>query len=217
MILNEHMDGRNHPIDWEIPRDDPENNTVKWPPVNIITIRSMMMPALDPWKLAERPITPMEETEGRFDGVVCCSEPSMTDSWKNLIRNGVPLEVQPQTMVWVELEVKTYTTAYTKLQCSAGASSRLDILRPEGYELPMPRSRPWSATREGNRADNSNGRLYGTTDSYITHDGANAWEKAWFKAFRYVRLQVTVSQDQHLRLSSFAFRATNTLFTSKPI
>ncbi|KAK0383022.1 hypothetical protein NLU13_8938 [Sarocladium strictum] len=208
MALNEHVDGRIRRTDWATPLNDPEKETMEWPPVKIMTMRSMMMPVLDPWKLVERPIPPMEETEGRFDSVIRCSEPSMLSSWENLIRNGVPLDVQPQTTVWVELDVKQYTTAYMNLQCSAGASSRLEILCSEGYEAPMSRSGPGVRRIKGDRTDHHNGQLYGTTDSYITHDGLNAWEPLWFKAFRYVRLQITASQLQPLRLSSFTFRTT---------
>ncbi|KAL2214694.1 Six-hairpin glycosidase [Sarocladium strictum] len=208
MVLNEHVDGRKRQIDWAIPQDDLNNEAVKWLPVSIVTMRSMMMPVLDPWKLVERPIPPMEEVEGRFDGVVCCSDSRMMDSWNNWIRNGTPLQFQPGTTVWVELEVKAYTAAYLKLQCSAGASSRLEVLCSEGYESPMPRSGPGVQRVKGNRADYRNGKLYGTTDSYVTHEGVNNWEPFWFKAFRYVRLQISVSQDKPLGLSSFTFRTT---------
>ncbi|KXJ85636.1 Six-hairpin glycosidase-like protein [Microdochium bolleyi] len=205
MVLDESVDGRKQYLNWRAPSSITE--TARWAQATVVSMRSMMMPILEPWKLVERPIPPMEEKEGCFDGVVCCSDPSMLASWTKLIQEDAAFTLPALTTAWVEFETKQYTTAYLSLQCAAGAGSRVEILCSECYEAPMPRAGPGVQRVKGDRRDHKRGKLYGPLNSYITHDGANVYEPFWFNAFRFIRLQVAVS-DKPLQIQSFRLRTT---------
>lgn len=206
MVLNEDVDATRASPHWRSAAGGSDPTT--WPMAEVVTMRSKMLPCLEPSKLTERPIPPMTEIPRRFDRVVRCSHPSMASAWTDLIHRGTALVLPPRTTAWVELEVDHYTTAYTTLHLSSGSGTRVEIMCSECYEAPMSREGPGAQRVKGNRKDHENGRLYGPINSYTTHDGVNAYEPFWFSSFRFVRLEVTTS-DQIVQLLLFSFRVTN--------
>lgn len=206
MALHEHVDAARSPPSWRSAAGGSDPAT--WPAAAVVTTRSMMLPCLEPWKLARRPIPPMTEIPGRFDRVVRCSDPAIASAWTELVLHGTALDLPPQTTAWVELEVDHYATAYTVLQLVSGKGAQVKITCSECYETPMPREGPGAKRVKGDRKDHENGRLYGPVNSYTTHDGANTFEPFWFSSFRFVRLEIATS-DVAAQLQSFSFRTTN--------
>jgi hypothetical protein len=204
LVLNETVDGRKQYPGW---RTGATNVQLQWPRAKIMKMGSMMLPVLEPWKLVERPIPQLTQIYGRFSKAVCCSESSRLDQWSKMIGDGASLKIQPNTKAWVELEAQQYTTAYIELKCQAGPGSRVQILCAECYEAPMPRTGPGVQRKKNDRTDHVNGKLYGPVDTYITHEGDNVYEPFWFKAFRYVRLEIETS-DKPVILQDINFRET---------
>ncbi|KAJ5100028.1 hypothetical protein N7532_007029 [Penicillium argentinense] len=169
-----------------------------------------MLPIQSPWKLAPRPIPELPEIPGRFDGVVRCQGPVTKDNWKALLQEGCSTVIPSKVTATVDIEVHALCTAFVALNCSRGKGSTITLLYAECYEkdlgvdiasFPMPRSK-------SNRAD-SNGRLYGMKDIYVVAEGQSqhTFEPFWFRAFRYVQMQITTAEEP-LVLESLTLRDT---------
>ena len=63
-----------------------------------------MMPALEPWKLFERPIPLMAEVLQSFDGALKCSGPIGLPDWNALLQREDPITIESNQTVSVDLE-----------------------------------------------------------------------------------------------------------------
>ncbi|KAJ5146739.1 hypothetical protein N7526_000091 [Penicillium atrosanguineum] len=203
---NERVSENRQLAGWKFPGFDDsawESATLQFRPVK-------MLPVTSPWKLAPRPIPELPELPGQFDGVAKCQGSITHEQWSGLIKDSRSITILAGESVTVDMETKSLTTAFVNLQCGGGKGSVITLLYAECYELdlgvetaPFPKPRSKS-----NRAD-SRGRLYGMKDIYTVADGQpkQTFEPFWFRAFRYIQLQITAS-DQPLILESFTFRET---------
>lgn len=171
---------------------------------------------VDPWRLTPRSIPVLPETSARFDGVVKCSNLEAIGSWKGVLAGDGNFTVPPNSSSWVEVEVNTLTTGFLDLSILVDGdvgdtrAPKITILCSECYEEPMKEGRGPTVRTKGDRTDSSNGRLYGTTDTYVVHQGLNHYSPFWFRTFRYIRLCVdTTGYPAPVSLQSFTYRATH--------
>ena len=191
---------------WNLPGFDDsgwENAILQFRPVK-------MLPMVSPWKLAPRPIPALPEIPGGFDRVVQCQGSVTPEQWNEFVKKDTPVTIPGGQTVTVDIETASLTTAFITLECSGGLGSVVTLLYAECYEkdlgvdtapFPKPRSK-------SDRAD-SNGRLYGMKDIYTVTEGQplHSFEPFWFRAFRYVQLHITTS-EQPLTLQRFTLRET---------
>lgn len=203
LVLGETVDANKLEEDWHT------NSSSASAPAVVVSPKSMMLPVLDAWNLHERPIPPLTEKKARLKGVVRCSDPAVFDDWSHFATENHPLEVHPGSTTWVEYEAEEYTTAYITLQCHAPAGATIRLLYSECYEQPMSRSGPGALRIKTDRRDHINGMLYGSHDIYITRNGLNTYTPFWFRAFRFLRLEITTPADSPaLKLMSLDIRTT---------
>lgn len=197
--MNEAVDARRLESSWEHSTPD------VWTTAQIVSIKSMMLPVLEPWKLTERSIPALPEIERSFDNVVMSSGSLPLSSWKDLIDGKSNLHVPANETVVVEVQVAELTTGFLTLKCLAGSGATLKVLCAECYEEPMERSGPGAKRRKSDRTDNVRGKLYGPEDFYTTRNGINVFEPFWIRTFRYIQL-VICTQDEGMTIQSFSYR-----------
>jgi len=164
---------------------------------------------LDPRRLFPREIPALPEVPSGFDKVVTWSSgPISGSAWQALLSDSI-VEIPPNTTQWVELESATLTTGFLDLLCTFdGDNSQapiIELLCSECYEPPM--EQVTSRTKD-DRSDFRNGRLYGTTDTYIPPYGTSHYTPFWFRTFRYIRMTIT-TKNSPLTLESLTYRDTH--------
>ncbi|KPI39454.1 uncharacterized protein AB675_5080 [Cyphellophora attinorum] len=203
LVLGETVDANELEEDWHMV------SSSAWAPAVVVSPKSMMLPVLDAWNLHERPIPLLTETKTGLKRVIRCSDPAAFDGWSQFATEDRPLEVRPSSTIWVEYEAEEYTTAYIALKCHASAGATIRLLYSECYERPMSRPGPGAQRVKANRSDHVNKMLYGSHDTYITRNGLNTYTPFWFRAFRFLRLEITTPADSPaLKLMSLDIRAT---------
>lgn len=203
LVLGEIVDANELEQDWHTV------SSLEWIPAIIISAKSMMLPVLDAWKLHERPIPLMEEKGGRFSKALRCSAPDAVAQWTELIRDDQPVKIPPNFTVWVEYEVAEYSTAYIDLQCLAPPGATIQLLYSECYESPISRPGPGARRIKNDRSHHVNGTLYGSHDTYTTRAGFNSYTPFWFRAFRFLRIEITTpAGTPALELTNLKFRST---------
>ena len=199
LVMNERVDARQTESHWEHSRAD------VWTAAQIVSVKSMMLPVLEPWKLTERSIPALPEVELSFENIVMCSGSLPVISWKDMIHGKSNLHIPANETVVVEVQVSELTTGFLTLRCLAGPGATVKVLCAECYEQPMARPGPGVQRRKGDRTDNLRGKLYGPEDFYTTRNGVNIFEPFWFRTFRYIQLTIC-TQDEGMTIQSFSYR-----------
>lgn len=209
MSLNEHVDGTKLQHGWQL--SDFDDST--WPAAILATPQRKMSPMLDPWRLFPRSIPLLPEITTRFDGVMRCSEPNLTEAWRQLLSGDAALDIPPNSTHWVEIEASQLTTGFLDLSMTSNETGgttpapRVDILCSECYEGSID---PFTRRTKGDRTDFKNGVLYGMTDTYTINTGSNHYSPFWFRTFRYIRLTFTTAgSSRPVSVNSFTYRSTH--------
>lgn len=168
---------------------------------------------VDPWRLFPRSIPFLPEITTRFDGVVKCSDPQLTDAWRRLLSGDTAIEIPGNSTHWIEIETSQLTTGFLDLSMTSNeiednsSAPRVEILCSECYETSM---EAFTRRTKGDRTDFENGVLYGMTDTYTLHKGSNHYSPFWFRTFRYIRLTIiTTGSSAPVKFDSFTYRATH--------
>jgi alpha-L-rhamnosidase len=183
-----------------------------WKQAMIQSLEVKMLPVLNPWKLAPRPIPMLPEIPKRFSGPTKCSRPTELQAWKRFLSEDIALPVPANAVTVVDIDASVLTTGFLSLKFRAGAGSKIRVLCSEGYEndlgvdkspFPLPRGK-------ADRSNHESGRLYGTEDFYIVGDISkeNVFEPFWFRTFRYIQLEI-ICGNEDLILLGFQFRETH--------
>ncbi|KAL4979635.1 Six-hairpin glycosidase-like protein [Aspergillus desertorum] len=215
MQINEEVNGSLAEGGWL----DGDYDDSAWLDAERSSMKTPMLPILEPWRLVPRSIPLFPEVEGRFSSIIKAnSEPSELDleeSWRVLLPNGGSgvVEISPNTRTTVVVENESLITAFLELKFRGGADSTITIRCAECFEYPPPDGNPNPFARnKGNRADSS-GILVGPEDSYTiscssTADQEWTYEPFWFRTFRYIQLTVS-THSQPLRITSLTYRRTH--------
>jgi alpha-L-rhamnosidase len=177
-----------------------------WCPAQVVSVKSMMLPILEPWKLAKRPIPPLPEIPTDMNSAVCSKGCIDKSTWETFVR-GVPVSIPAERTVVVELEAIELTTGFLRLEFDSSSTTKIRVMCSESYETPMARGGPGAKRQKNDRTDHINGKLYGPSDFYTSKPGKNVFEPFWFRAFRYIQLEVSTS-NAPATLLSFQYRKT---------
>jgi GNAT superfamily N-acetyltransferase len=215
MQINEEVDGSLAVEGWL----DGDYDDSAWLDAERSSLKTPMLPILEPWRLVPRSIPLFPETEGRFSAIVKPSSEQpgldLAGSWRSLLRNdgsGI-VEIPPNTRTAVILENESLITAFLELRFRGGAGSIVTVRCAECFEYPPPEGNPNPFARnKGNRADTS-GILVGPEDSYTVSSSSSTeqertYEPFWFRTFRYVQLTVS-THSQSLQITRLAYRRTH--------
>ncbi|KAL5044108.1 hypothetical protein BDW71DRAFT_209710 [Aspergillus fruticulosus] len=215
MQINEEVNGTLAERGWL----DGDYDDSAWLDAKRSSMKTPMLPILEPWRLVPRPIPLFPEVEGHFSNIINPeSEPSGLDlegSWRRLIRSdGSGIEkISPNTRATVILENESLITAFLELKFRGGAGSTIAIRCAECFEYPPPDGNPNPfARKKGNRADTT-GILVGPEDLYTISCNSTAeqewtYEPFWFRTFRYIQLTLS-THSQPLQITSLNYRRTH--------
>lgn len=177
-----------------------------WYPAQIVSVKSMMLPVLEPWKLSERPIPALPEIPMDMNRAVrsegCIDKPT----WDKFA-NGEPVVIPAEQTVTVELEATKLTTGFLRLEFDSSSMVEVRAMCSESYETRITRSGPGAKRQKNDRTDHVNGKLYGPSDFYVSKPGRNIFEPFWFRTFRYIQLEISTSKAP-ATLCSFQYRMT---------
>lgn len=168
LSLSEHVDGEKLAPGWTSPIYD----DTTWPKSAKATVKSKMLPILEPWSLVERPIPILPEIETTFDSALKVSSGSL-EPWNELLRNKSQTKIPANSTVMVDIKARTLTTDFLQLSCVGNAGATVKIICAESYERDMSTGVPRCKT---DTSDVVNGTLYGPEDVYTTRCGANYYE-----------------------------------------
>jgi alpha-L-rhamnosidase len=192
LSLDERVEFSRAYSDYQDETVDPSQWSMAVPAVQSIK----MMPALEPWKLFERPIPLLPEAPKSFHNALKCTGPVDLQQWNNLLCSNRPLIIAANQTVSVDFEVAVLTTGFVEFDFVGGDGAEAFILYAESYEqdlgiatspFPLPRSK-------ADRRDWKNGQLYGNEDQVILAGGKTLYEPFWFRTFRFIRLTVHTKQ-----------------------
>lgn len=137
------------------------------------------------WNLQERSILPTYEIERKFHSITKCSDKNIQGN--NDIKG---LQIPPKSTYFIELDAEELMTAYFHLRTFNGKSSKIKVTYSECYEEYMN-----GEYRKGVR-NNTDGVLRGDYDIFEPTDGVITFEPFWYRTFRYVRLDITTSNEE---------------------
>lgn len=172
---------------------------------------------LEPWQLTPRPIPFLFEKHRDFEKLMysySSSEGEAFDEKKFFTvispSHAEAFEIFPHTNIIVEIDAGELTTGYPVFSFSKGKGSSIQILYAECYEF-EPIEIPWERNK-GLRDDPAQGKLYGDTSCYRlsgrgTSELPEMYEPFWFKAFRFIRLEIEVL-DEPLHIEAMYYRET---------
>ena len=168
-----------------------------------------MMPALEPWKLSERPIPLMPEVRRSFDSALKCSGPIPIQHWNDFLHDEKPITIAANQSVSVDFEAFRLTTAFLQLECENGEGTEINLLYAEGYEKDLgTSSAPFPIPRtKTDRRDWRNGQLYGNQDHVKFGSGRTVYEPFWFRTLRFVRLNI-VTKEFSITINRIQLRET---------
>ncbi|KAK5049544.1 hypothetical protein LTR84_004473 [Exophiala bonariae] len=177
-----------------------------WYPAQVMSVKSMMLPVLEPWKLTERPIPTLPEILMEMHSAVRMEGCIDKYRWNEFVK-GVALSIPARQTVVVELDSLELTTGFLRLEFESLSTVEIRLMCSESYETPMARSGPGSKRQKNDRTDHIDGKLYGPSDFYISKPGNNVFEPFWFRAFRYIQLEISTSSAP-ATFHSFRYRMT---------
>src|SRR5690348_12220871 len=95
-----------------------------WSPAQVVSVKSMMLPVLEPWKLTERPIPALPEIPTDMNSAVCSKGCIDNSTWEKFVR-GVPVLVPAEQTVVVELEALELTTGFLRLEFDSSSTVKV--------------------------------------------------------------------------------------------
>lgn len=149
-----------------------------------------------PWRLRPRPAPMPEQSPATVNVIRACQSNISTEDWTSCLLDDRPALLPSDSCHSLELQADVHSTAFLRWAFKATEKSqiRLEITYSEGYEL-EPRSYPFFRTK-ADRLDARNGYLLGPSDIVtldIPEDETVIYEPFWFRTFRILRLEITVS------------------------
>ncbi|RDW93952.1 uncharacterized protein DSM5745_01274 [Aspergillus mulundensis] len=208
MQINEEVSGDVEVGNWL----DADYDDAAWFDAERATVKTPMLPILEPWRLVPRSIPLFPEAEGRFCGVIKPEPSHDQPDWEDLILNDGIVEIPTDTTATVILENEELITAFLEFKFKGGAGSTITIRCAECFEYPPPNGNPNPFARnKGDRAD-TNGILVGPEDTYTINSNSTeeegVYEPYWFRTFRYIQLSVRTSSTP-LKLTGISYRRTH--------
>ncbi|KAL2823845.1 Six-hairpin glycosidase-like protein [Aspergillus cavernicola] len=210
LLVNEKVDGVLEDCGWT-ERDYDDTN---WTVAVKSTLKSPMVPVLEPRILVQRTIPLLPELPGRFSEAVTHQGTTAKEAgrWTGLVQSDHLLRIGSNSEVSVILDAAILTTAFLELQFQGGAGSKIRIRCAECFETPDPDNPNPLARKKGDRTD-STGVLVGYEDFYTVSATADMhsqirYEPFWFRTFRYVELQVQTA-DMPLCIQKLTYRSTH--------
>lgn len=209
LSLDERVDFEKSIPEWK----SADLDVTKWSSAVNACPPTKMMPAMEPWKLYERPIPHLPEVPREFECAVKSMGSVGIDSWNRLLHAAEGVQIGAYETITVDFESHVLTTGFLDYNFIGGADAEVSILYSECYEkdlntdcapFPLPRSK-------GNRRDYENGRLYGTEDHVklsAIQDVLTRYEPFWFRTFRFVQLKIT-TKSVPLTVQRISYRETH--------
>lgn len=138
----------------------------------------------DYWTTEPRPIPYPFETEDSFRRVM--------RSGGLLVESGGERFVPAGCTAFLELDAGRLVSAYPRFVFRCGSGSRLRVVYAEGYGVLQQNGSFLRGVR-----DNPEGQtLFGLTDLYTAHEGRQTYLPFFYRSFRFVRVEITASEDQ---------------------
>lgn len=194
----ERVYGGKLPHGWETGEDDSNKWAAAeylWPADDISLSMFGIIPV---FPLKPRPIPLMFERHGDFQREMPLKAGDLKPfSFVNLKKAAV---IPPNTVMAVELDAGTHTTAFLMLRMTGGKGSKITIRYAESY---MDKE----TKRKGRRDDWERFQLVGHEDAYFPGGEKESYSPFWFRTFRFIRMEV-VTADEALTLEMPAFSET---------
>ncbi|KAL4910861.1 Six-hairpin glycosidase-like protein [Aspergillus multicolor] len=210
MQINEEVDGNLDAGDW-LSGDFDDS---AWFEAERSTVKTPMLPILEPWRLVPRSIPLLPEAEGRFSRIIKPEPAHYQAVWEGLVSKDGIVEIPANSTATVIFETEELITAFLDLKFRGGAGSRITIRCAECFEYPPPDGNPNPFARnKGDRADRD-GILVGPEETYTIKSNSNSaeeertYEPFWFRTFRYIQLTLTTSSTP-VKLTSIKYRRTH--------
>jgi len=191
---------------------DPGADASDWSQAIAAVHVTKMMPALEPWKLFERPIPMLPELDTTFARALRTNDHLSLQEWNSLLCKGESVQLAKGQEVFVEFEASYLTTGFLEFDFEGGDGTEMTMLYAESYEkdlgtdhapFPLPRSK-------SNRRDWETGRLYGTQDHIVLSAGDSGrthYEPFWWRTFRFIRMTIR-TKSSALTVRRITFRET---------
>lgn len=139
------------------------------------------------------------------------------DQVQHLLESGIPVRINPNTKIIVEISSGEETCAYPRLSIAGGKNAKFEILYSEGYVYPQAQDQ----TRDdghpmppikGDRTDYMKGQLEGTKDHYTvggygTEGRPEVYVPYLFRTFRFIQLCIE-TKDEPLILLDYDYIST---------
>ncbi|ORX34105.1 bacterial alpha-L-rhamnosidase-domain-containing protein [Kockovaella imperatae] len=170
---------------------------------------------LSPWFLEPRCIPLAEETPCPFKAIRHSDSGLDIDAWHQLIAGRAPLTLPKGSKHRLELEFQVHSTAFISVTAERPkySGSKVSLTYSEAYEV-LPRPPPGQGfTFKDDRTQREGHGLVGPSDSYFFSgyagggDRTESYEPFWWKTFRFIVLEIEVS-DEPLTLESLVFTQT---------
>lgn len=107
---------------------------------------------------------------------------------------GVPAYIPPDSRAVLELDAGELVTGYMNLRVSGGRGSRVAMIYAEAYAAELPDGGSGVLVKSI-RDDSENLKIIGYGDTYYPSGGEDIYEPFWFRAFRFVRLEVETGEE----------------------
>lgn len=144
---------------------------------------------VDSWQLVPRSIPPMEETPVRFASV---RRIEGVEPGEGFLRGDGDLVIPAATRAVLLLDQAHLTNAFTVLETSGGAGSRVALVYAEALKD--------SAGNKGNRNEIEGKTIIGLRDEFRPDGGQRRrFQTLWFRTYRYVQVEIE-TQDEPLRI-----------------
>lgn len=145
-----------------------------------------------PWKLKERTLPPLTNTERRYVRVMRSS----CDAEALLSGDGVTFA--PNSTHYVEVDAGVHYTGTPHIGLCGGRGAKISLTYAESYVF----KDGWRITKK--QRDDTDGIIFGMTDELICDGEGHTYEPFWFRTFRFVRIEVTTA-DEPVTLSELSF------------
>lgn len=164
-----------------------------------------------PGNLSARVIPFLYRQEKKFVSARVILPKSDAIDLEAFMRGGGSVTISKGQRVIAEIDAGEEETGYLHMMMEGGRGSCIKILTSEGYvqegfqgDIQVPYKK--------DRLDTENGYLHGFTDTYYPAGNGTALEQEeyspfWFRTFRFIRLEITTS-DEPLILHSFYYTET---------
>lgn len=173
----------------EVPRGILAAENADWSPARVWSPQNEVNPwgELPPLPLCERTIPLMYEREHGFTRQMPC-ENSLTLAG---LDESVATEIPAGATCALELDAGELTTGYTLLRVRGGKGAAVRVRYAESYQ----RRNEDGRVVKGVRDDPASGDLLTAFDEILPDGGECAFEPFWFRAFRFVRIEIETAGE----------------------